>query len=132
MKHIRKFNESIEDFDTNYINDCFIEFVDFGAETEISDYDDGRKYYTIIINLPGVGYKDGHWSFNKENTLLGNLKYAEELVEFYKDIEDCIEKVKIKYPNIDIDFDIDEEIAEIGNEGLFDAYVILSLVQVKI
>jgi hypothetical protein len=133
MKHLKKYNENKqEDFNIEYFNDCFIEFIDSGSWSEIGDdYGDGRTYYEIIINLPGVHHKDGIWSFKKENTLSGNLKYAEELVEFYKEIENCIEKVKIKYPNIEIDFNIEKEDNDAFKEGLFDAYVILALVQGK-
>lgn len=137
MKHLRKYNENKEEFDIVYFNECFIDFIDDGAISEIgNDYGDGRKYYEITINLPGSEYKDGSWSFKRESTLSGNLKYAEDLVEFYKEIDSCIEKAKIKYSNIEIDFNIEKE----GNttdsiEGkyteLFDAYVILALVQGK-
>lgn len=137
MRHLRRYNESKEEFDIEYFNECFIDFIDEGSISEMcDDYGDGRKYYEITINLPGVQYKGGDWLFDRENTLSGNLKYAEDLVEFYKEIDSCIEKVKIKYSNIEIDFNIEKE----GNttdsiEGkyteLFDAYVILALVQGK-
>jgi hypothetical protein len=132
MKHLKKYNENKKDFDIQYFNECFIEFIDSGSESEIGDdFGDGRKYYEITINLPGAQYKNGSWSFKRESTLSGNLKYAEELVEFYKEIENCIEKVKIKYPNIEIDFNIEKEDNDAFKEGLFDAYVILALVQGK-
>ncbi len=132
MKHLRKYNEDKEEFEIEYFNECFIDFIDDGAISEIgNDYGDGRKYYEITINLPGSEYKDGSWSFKRESTLSGNLKYAEELVEFYKDIDTCIDKVKIKYPNIEIDFSIEKEDNDAFKEGLFDAYVILALVQGK-
>lgn len=132
MKHLRKYNENKEEFDIVYFNECFIDFIDDGAISEIgNDYGDGRKYYEITIILPGSEYKDGSWSFKRESTLSGNLKCAEELVEFYKEIENCIEKVKIKYSNIEIDFKIEKEDNDAFKEGLFDAYVILALVQGK-
>jgi hypothetical protein len=137
MKHLRKYNESKEEFNTKYFNDCFIEFIDSGSWSEIGDdYGDGRKYYEISMNLPGVQYKNGQWILNKEDTLLGNLKYAEELLEFYKEIENCIEKVKIKYPNIEIEFNIEKE-SNTKNDivgsyiELFDAYVMLILIEAK-
>ena len=137
MKHLRKYNESKEEFNTKYLDECFVEFIDSGSETETDDdYGDGRKYYEISMNLPGVQYKNGQWILNKEDTLLGNLKYAEELLEFYKEIENCIEKVKIKYPNIEIKFNIEKESNTKNDIGgsyieLFDAYVMLILIEAK-
>jgi hypothetical protein len=131
MKHLRRIFESKEQFDTKYLDECFVEFIDSGAETESGDdYADSRNYYEIFMNLPGVHYKNGEWVFNKENTLSGNIKYAEELLEFYKEIENCIEKVKIKYPNIDIEFDIEKEF--LRKEELIDAYVHILLIEGKI
>lgn len=58
------------------------------------------------------------------------------MVEFYKDIDNCIDKVKIKYPNVETHFDIEKE----GNTSdsitgkyteLFDATVMLTLVEGK-
>ncbi len=135
MKHLRKFNESKSDF-IDYIKDCFVDFLDLGSESDSGEDSNGRQYYEIFINLPGVSKKNDYWDFEKRKTLEDNLKHAEQLVEFYKDIDNCIDKVKIKYPNVETHFDIEKE----GNTSdsitgkyteLFDATVMLTLVEGK-
>ena len=50
--HADSFNENKKDFDIQYFNECFIEFIDSGSESEIGDdFGDGRKYYEITIPI---------------------------------------------------------------------------------
>lgn len=104
MKHLRKYNEIKDEMVINeYINDCFIEFIDYGAkvkhrryadiETSFSKELENSSYFDITINVPDCWFSSG-------STLSKNKKSAETLVEFYTDIENCLDKVKIKYPNI--------------------------------
>lgn len=45
MRHIKKYNESKEEVDINYIQDCFIEFQDdLKYDYEIGDIDESRFY----------------------------------------------------------------------------------------
>ncbi len=133
MKHLRKYNENKKIFDSEYFNECFIEFIDSDSTSIELEEDTTHYYYYISINLPNVKFINNKWIFEKEETLEGNLKYSEELFNFYKDIDTCIEKVKIKYPNVKVDFDIEKE----GNirkdimgdySELFEAYVNLTLI----
>jgi hypothetical protein len=97
MKHLRKYNESKEELDTNYFNECFIEFIDDGA---IASHKEGRpleqmrECYQIDIRVPSCWFEPGY-------SLDDNIKSAKELHDFFLDVENCIEKVRIKYPDIE-------------------------------
>jgi hypothetical protein len=89
MKHIRKFNESIENKDEmiEYIKLCFIDFYDELGKNGISteEFDDR---FEMLIDEPEL---------KSEKSISDFVKYGEELAEFYKEIENCLEKVAIKY-----------------------------------
>ncbi len=110
MKHLRKYNENnnLNGLDKEYLDECFIDFIDNGAFVE-SDEDENGRYYEIFINLPGVKNNDGNFEFEIGNTLKDRLEYSRNLTEFYEDIENCIERVKNKYKNIVYDFEIEHE-----------------------
>lgn len=90
MRHLRKYNESNLELDTNYFDECFIEFIDDGAKTYSTEDE-----YEIYIKVPACWFDPGY-------SLDDNIKSAKELHEFFLDIENCIEKVMIKYPDLDI------------------------------
>ena len=97
MKHLVKFNESIEskewgDVDIEYFKNCFIEFIDKGA--------------TIRSNIFYGEYKAGYCQIDIEGQLQNKgsvedfIKLTDEMSEMYKDIESSILKVKIKYTKV--------------------------------
>ena len=137
MKHLKRIFESTEELDTDYIEMCFVDFIDQGCDIEVdTDEVDGRKYIEIMPNLPGIEYSranDGSllgWkSKNKRKTLDDVLKCSKELYDFYDDINTCIKKVKIKYPNIEIIFEIEKEGYE--DNDPFDAYILLTFMLPK-
>jgi hypothetical protein len=111
MKHLRKFNESTNsELDHEYIKNCFIEFIDKAAyvETEFdNDYEDGdgiiniygeeidvKSFIKMIIEGPKL----------KDVTIESYVSQSKELVEFYLDIENSINKVRLKYPEIKYEF----------------------------
>jgi hypothetical protein len=102
MKHLRKYNEGIENKDNikEYIDACFIDFIDngaigYGQEFEGDDDERGEYKYEIEIDVPDCWMDNGY-------TLDENIKSSQTLVEFYLDIENSLDKVKLKYPDIDI------------------------------
>lgn len=122
MKHLKRIFESTEELDTDYIEMCFIDFIDQGCEIDVDTDEDGRKYIELMPNLPGIEYNQVKWTNkNKRNTLDDVLKSSKELYDFYDAINTCIKKVKIRYPNIEITFDIEKEGYEDNNP--FDAYL---------
>lgn len=96
MIHLKKFNEgfvpkNLQSF-FDYIKDCFIEFAD--KNELLVEYESGR--IIVEVMLPDEIHRD-----SVENC----LKSLDSLKEFYLEIENCIEKVKLKY-DIDVDFNI--------------------------
>ena len=95
---IRKFNEAYN-LDNNSIEECFIDFIDSGAEVEIGeDYGDGRSYFELIIPFPNVYNETPYYGENIDE----RLSVAEDLVEFYNNVKVCIERVNSKFENITI------------------------------
>ena len=95
---IRKFNEAYN-LDKNSIEECFIDFIDSGAEVEIGeDYGDGRSYFELIIPFPNVYNETPYYGENIDE----RLSVAEDLVEFYNNVKVCIERVNSKFENITI------------------------------
>ena len=125
MKHLKRIFESTEELDTDYIEMCFVDFIDNGCEIEVDTDEDGRKYIELLPNLPGIEYsiedEDGFKNTNKRKTLDDILKCSKELYDFYDEINTCIKKVKIKYPNIEVEFNIERE--GYDNNNPFDAYI---------
>lgn len=99
MKHLRKYNENKEELDISesldnndemieYIKICFVEFFD-RKNIFTEEVNDGESItYHIEIHEPEIGDYDKISEF---------VKNSEEITEFYKDIENCLEKVAIKY-----------------------------------
>lgn len=99
MKHLKKYNESIDfEFDEEYIKECFIEFYDDPDKYDVyEDADNTNEYieHGLGINCPDLEIEANH-------NVYDFIKISEELVDFYKEIEVCIEKVKIKYTDVDV------------------------------
>ena len=97
MIHLRKFNEDSdwkqvrEDNDKmiEYIKLCFVEFFD-RKNIFTEEFNDGESItYHIEIHEPELG------DYSKD--IMEFVKNSEEITEFYKEIENCLEKVAIKY-----------------------------------
>ena len=125
MKHLRKYNESKEErLDHNYIKDCFVDLIDMGFnfETELDrpdvwNYEPGKIPLSIINDIPGENktYKKIFVSsyvmidfeypeISDRNDLDGFIKYTKDITDFLLEIKASIDKVKIKYPNINYSF----------------------------
>lgn len=95
MKHLNRFNEAVigpkpKEVDTEYIDMCFVDFLDTGAKTK----KDG-KLYRIKIKL-----REKHESWEPHN-IKDYVKFAKKLEQITLEVEDCLNKVKIEYPTID-------------------------------
>lgn len=114
MRHIRKFNEDVEkiigpvdadsefEFDEAYIKECFIEFYDDPNKYDVyeegsieNDYENSYVEYKLGINCPDL-------EILKEYPIEEFIKVSEEYAEFYKEISTCIDKVRIKYPELTV------------------------------
>ena len=98
---IRKFNESLDRIDLEYINECFIDIIDMGFQVSVDHmdvYDDHNQlstdYNTCEVNIEKLiqqKYASEAVSIEK---LVSTFERVSEMVN---NIEVCIEKVKIKY-----------------------------------
>jgi hypothetical protein len=96
MKHLRKFNESLDNKDEmiEYIKLCFIEFYDKLGEGDngvfTEELNDGESItFRLTMDEPELGdYSKGISEF---------VRHSDEVAEFYKEIENCLEKVAIRY-----------------------------------
>ena len=94
MKHLRKFNESLENKDEmiEYIKLCFIEFYDKGDDVVFTEeFNDGESIsFEMAIDEPEI-------TSDYSSDINVFVKNSEEIAEFYKEIENCLEKVAIRY-----------------------------------
>ena len=95
MKYLRKFNESLDNKDEmiEYIKLCFIEFYDKLGEGEngvfTEELNDGESItFEMVLDEPEIGEFDKIGEF---------VRHGEEVAEFYREIENCLEKVAIRY-----------------------------------
>lgn len=128
MKHLRKYNENKSPLDNDFIDECFIDFIDDGAEVEYGDADDGDYIYNISIMLPNAKYINGIFSFKIGNTIKDRVNYAKELLDFYENIDYCLNRVISRFPNIRHELQFHNEYVrteDIGGyvEGAIEAYV---------
>lgn len=93
----QKVNKQIE---PEYFNLVFADFIDDGAEVESNTTEDHiGDYWEIIIKEPVLrGSRD----------IDNHIKTIEKLNELYLDVKSCINKVKDEFPNINVDFSIEE------------------------
>jgi hypothetical protein len=130
MKHLKRIFENKEELDTDYIEMCFVDFIDQGCDIEVDTDQDGRKYIELMPNLPGIELQNGKLvNKNKRKTLDDVIKSSKELYNFYDELNTCIKKVKIKYPNIEVEFDIEKE--GYDDDDTFDAYLHLTFMLPK-
>jgi hypothetical protein len=103
MKHLKKYNESIDDdiYEEvfSYAKECFLEFYDVEEyDVEEEKLDDG---FTIAIELPKF-YKNN----NNNHTYYGDInkfiKWYNRLNEFFQDVQVSINRFKDKYNNIEV------------------------------
>lgn len=90
MKHLKRYNESLDNKEDiiEYIKLCFVEFYDKGEDVVFTEeFDD---VFEMVIDEPKLNNNYG-------SDINIFIKYGEEITEFYKEVENCIEKVKIKY-----------------------------------
>jgi hypothetical protein len=61
------------------------------------------------LNLPGISNNNGSWeNSNSLDTIEERIEFHEISKEFYLD-DNSINKVKIKFPNKEFNFEIEEE-----------------------
>jgi len=101
MKHLRKFNESLDNKDEviEYIKLCFIEFYDKLGEGDngvfTEELNDGESItFRLTMDEPELG---DYYTVSGSEAIAEFVRNADEVAEFYKEIENCLEKVAIRY-----------------------------------
>ena len=101
MKHLRKFNESLERKDEmiEYIKLCFIEFYDKLGEGDngvfTEELNDGESItFRLTMDEPELG---DYYTVTGSEAIAEFVRHSDEVAEFYKEIENCLEKVAIRY-----------------------------------
>ena len=103
MKHLKKFitESNTEKIDVEYIEMCFIDLIEserfhklerFGRDTLID----------LSFNLPIPEVKNFANSYFKDITPFTTCGY--ETQKLYLDVEECVKKVKIEYPDYNIEY----------------------------
>jgi len=96
---IRKFNESSNTLDVEYIRQCFADFIDEGARTSV----DGN-FIEMSIELPtqfGLSMRAGEYeSISDENNKLESfIDGQEKNNEFFQEIRNCMARLSDEYPD---------------------------------
>ena len=96
---IRKFNESLDDSLIEYIEECFVEFLDNNSEIVKAENPNSKgSYYLVNIKLD-VEEKNNTTSFIKENEISSLVDYHTYLSSTLNDVNDSISKLRIRYDN---------------------------------
>lgn len=97
---IRKFNESLDDSLIEYIEECFVEFLDNNNSEIVKAENPNSKgsYYIVNIKLD-VEEKNNTTSFIEENEISSLVDYHTYLSSTLNDVNDSISKLRIRYDN---------------------------------
>ena len=109
MKHLKKFNESKQEkLDVDYLTNCFVELIDEGAihryEEAVSQ--NGKNFEEFIIQVEIPMIKDEKSYPSNHYRAVGipiekHVENAQRRLWIFEEIENSLEKVKIKYPNLE-------------------------------
>jgi len=99
MKHLKKFNENIEDdsFDYDYVKLCFIDLI----ESDKIKYIDDEDFVLIEFEKlpePKVDYRN-NWDGSPLMKIEDYIKDLQITKDIMNDINSEIKKVKDEYPN---------------------------------
>lgn len=135
MRYLSKFNESNEEFDIEYFVTCFADLIDeFDGEYEhetIGKDESKQQIFFIGLNLPRVKLGKRKWSIDLSNDDISDrIKYAQECIEFYRDIEVAIKKVKINYPDYIVEINHETEDFDSGQGTTYkEAYIQIEFIE---
>lgn len=102
MKHLREYNEGREEIDPvdcSYISDCFIELLDIPGNRITNR----RNFCYIYLNEPKLEKEPGRYNSYQTFSIDEYMEILDKHTEFYLDVKNSIDKVRIKYPNYEFD-----------------------------
>jgi hypothetical protein len=109
MKRLRKFNESVQEIDYDYIYQCFAELLD-DNKAEIREYSNiYQKYITIDLKVKKSNpeTRDTSRSMKIENSKL--LEYINDIKsnsELLQEVEVALNRLSEEYPEYKVNFDV--------------------------
>jgi hypothetical protein len=109
MKRLRRFNESKEEIDYDYIYQCFVELLD-DNKAEIREYSNSyKKYITIDLKVKksNPDTRDTSRSMKIENSKL--LEYINDIKsnsELLQEVEVALNRLSEEYPEYKVNFDV--------------------------
>ncbi len=109
MKRLRKFNESVQEIDYDYIYQCFAELLD-DNKAEIREYSNSyQKYITIDLKVKksNPDTRDTSRSMKIENSKL--LEYINDIKsnsELLQEVEVALNRLSEEYPEYKVNFDV--------------------------
>jgi hypothetical protein len=108
MKRLRRFNESVEEIDYDYIYECFAEFIDDGkAEIHKQNYE--RKSY-VIVNIKTKSYPDQRLLSRSEviekSPFLNHIEVFKYNNEVMQEVQVALMRLSDEYPNYRINVDV--------------------------
>jgi hypothetical protein len=109
MKRLRRFNESKEEIDYDYIYQCFAELLD-DNKAEIREYSNSyKKYITIDLKVKksNPDTRDTSRSMKIENSKL--LEYINDIKsnsELLQEVEVALNRLSEEYPEYKVNFDV--------------------------
>ena len=101
---IRKFNESVEPIDIEYIRQCFIDLIDEGkAEVRFINQNDNQSV-NVILKLKSISKLGEFGGINQDRIGSGTyferyVREAEQSVETMKMASDSISRLADEYPD---------------------------------
>lgn len=94
---IRKFNESLDDSLIEYIEECFVEFLDNNSEIVKAENPNSKGSYYYIVNIKlDVEEKNGN-SFIAEDMIDKLIAYHANLSNILSEVNDSISRLRIRY-----------------------------------
>ncbi len=116
MKHLKKYNEAVNYnkllVDLDYLHDCFIDFIDEGNYKIVRPEDNNDRNNMATTKQWVIYLTD---CYNSEEIYTTNVNipknYYKKMCDIYLEIENCIDKVKLKYPDIEYSIYESDEIS---------------------
>lgn len=94
---IRKFNESSNIDISEYVQDCFAEYIDSGSA--FHDRINSSGYCAVVIPAKIDVREDKQYDFKE---LRDNIARLSDVIDIIDDVEVYIDRIKTKYDNIKI------------------------------
>ena len=94
---IRKFNESLDDSLIEYIEECFVEFLDNNSEIVKAENPNSKGSYYYMVNIKLDVEEKNSNSFITEDMIDKLIAYHTNLSNILSEVNDSISRLRIRY-----------------------------------